>query len=217
MPSTPIAALSYPALTDSPNGPSQVQALANGVDTQVVPRFATTTARDAAITAPVAGMVCWTTTPATHWYYSGTTWIVRGGSAYGRCRLRRVANQSIPNGAATAISWDTEDLDNGGYITATSATILIPTSLDGYYGVTFQCVGATSTTGRLFASIVPTSTITGMPAEFRTISAGVETMATVTAEMPLAVGDSLQCKVFQQNGVAVNFLAWLACTRLAPL
>jgi hypothetical protein len=217
MPNTPIAALPYPALTDSPNGPAQIQALATAVDSQVVPRFATTAARDAAITAPVAGMECWTTTPATHWYYSGTAWIVRGGSAYGRCRLRRVAVQSIPNGAATAISWDTEDLDNGGYITATSATILIPTDLGGLYGITFNAVGPTSTTGRYFLSIVPTSTITGLPAEWRSRSDGVETMAVVHVETPLNAGDSFQCKVFQQNGAAVNHTAWLSCARLAPL
>lgn len=217
MANTPIAALPYPALTDSPNGPSQVQALANAVDTQVVPRFSTTTTRDAAITAPVAGMECWTTTPATHWYYSGTAWIVRGGSAYGRCRLRRAANQSIPNNTATSISWDTEDLDNGGYIAATSTTITIPTDLGGLYGITFNAVGATSTSGRYFLSIVPTSTITGLPVEWRVRSDGVETMASITVETPLNAADSFVCKVFQGNGVAVNHLAWLACTRLAPL
>jgi hypothetical protein len=72
---TPIAALPYPALTDTPNGPAQILSLASAIDGQVVPRFATTGARDAAITAPVAGMVCWTTTPPMHWYYSGSVWV----------------------------------------------------------------------------------------------------------------------------------------------
>lgn len=77
MAATSIAALPYPALTDTPNGAAQIQSLAQAVDTVVIPRFATTAARDAAITSPVAGQECWTTTPATFWHYSGTAWVPR--------------------------------------------------------------------------------------------------------------------------------------------
>lgn len=40
MPSTTNAALPYPALTDPPNGPSQIQALAQALDTVVFPTVA---------------------------------------------------------------------------------------------------------------------------------------------------------------------------------
>lgn len=219
MANTPIASLPYPALSDAPNAPSQVQSLATALDSQLVPRYATTTARDAAITAPVAGQVCWTTTPATHWYYSGTAWIVIGGSAYGRCRLRRVANQSITNNTATAISWDTEDVDLGGYITAPSTTITIPTGLDGTYAITFRAAGATGTNARNFAEINITSTsLTGVPADFRiTSSPGAENRLVAYYFGPLAAADTLVCNALQTTGSSQNFTAWVSLARVAPL
>jgi hypothetical protein len=216
---TPIATLPYPALTDSPNGPSQVQSLATALDSQVVPRFATTAARDAAITAPAAGQMCWTTTPATHWYYSGSGWIILGGGAYGRCRLRRVANQSVLTNAATAISWDTEDVDSGGYITAPSTTITIPASLDGMYAITFRAAGATQPTNRNFAEINVTSALTGVPGDFRIPSTGgtAENRMVAYYSGPLAAGDTFVCNVLHNVGSAQNYVGWLSVVRLAPL
>jgi hypothetical protein len=47
--------LYYPALSDSPNGPSQMQTAALALDHKVIGNFATAAARSAAITAPVLG------------------------------------------------------------------------------------------------------------------------------------------------------------------
>jgi len=213
MANTPIATLPYPALTDSPNGPSQIQSLATALDSQLVPRYATTTARDAAITAPVAGQVCWTTTPATHWYYSGSAWVIVGGSTWGRCRLRRAANQSIPNNASTAISWDTEDQDSGGYITATSTTITIPTGLDGSYDMTVVAVGTTGGS-RNFMSIALTSSVTGNPTDFRqTLGTGENRGVVGFTGVPLVAGDSMVVNVLHQVGSAANWTAWLSLIR----
>ena len=66
---------------------------------QVVTPFSSTTARDSAITAPVAGMVCVTTDTNTVWTYSGSAWV-----------------QSVPNGAWT--TW-TPTLQQAGVVTAT--------------------------------------------------------------------------------------------------
>lgn len=66
---------------------------------QVVTPFATTSARDSAITAPVAGMVCVTTDTNTVWTYSGSAWV-----------------QSVQNGAWTA--W-TPTLQQAGVVSAT--------------------------------------------------------------------------------------------------
>lgn len=49
-------------------------AVGSTTQSRLVQRFATTTARDAAITSPVAGMVCWTTTPLHMWVYRDSTW-----------------------------------------------------------------------------------------------------------------------------------------------
>lgn len=55
---TPINGLTYPELTDIPNGPSAIQTLATQLDTKLVPYFGSAGSRDAAITAPVAGLTC---------------------------------------------------------------------------------------------------------------------------------------------------------------
>lgn len=66
---------------------------------QVVNPFASTAARDAAITVPVAGMVAVTTDTNTVWTYSGTAWV-----------------QTAQNGAWTAY---TPTLTQSGTVTAT--------------------------------------------------------------------------------------------------
>lgn len=46
---------------------------------QVVTPFASTSARNSAITAPIDGMVCTTTDTDTLWAYNGTAWVAVGG------------------------------------------------------------------------------------------------------------------------------------------
>jgi hypothetical protein len=72
---TPINGLTYPALTDQPNGPAQLQTLVGQLDTRLIPRFANATARDAAITAPVEGMYADLADTDVLWRYSGTLWV----------------------------------------------------------------------------------------------------------------------------------------------
>ena len=61
MPTTAINDLPYPALATpaQPDIPADFQALAEQVDTRLVARYASAAARDAAIPAPVDGMVCY--------------------------------------------------------------------------------------------------------------------------------------------------------------
>ncbi len=57
MPTTLIGA-PYPALSDSPNGATQIQSLAEWTDDKVCPRFANTAERDQKIPTPVAQQIC---------------------------------------------------------------------------------------------------------------------------------------------------------------
>jgi len=133
------------------------------------------------------------------------------------CRLRRVANQSINNITETAISWDTEDQDTDGFIAVTSATITIPTGLGGLYAITFQAAASANLNGRSFVDLTPTSTITGMPTEFRQVifHENNDSRYFMSATIPLNAADSFVMRVFQTNGVALNFTAWLSCYRIA--
>jgi hypothetical protein len=111
MGTTPIAGLPFPELTDIPDIPQDIEDLANAVDTVSIPRFATTTARDAAITAPVAGQECW----VTDWgftYYNGTAWIAKP------LKIIKTTDQTINN--TTTLVSDTQlvvpVVANGSYI-----------------------------------------------------------------------------------------------------
>lgn len=56
---TPISQLPRPAVGDPPNAPAQLTELTNRLDTLVIPKFASATSRNAAITSPVDGQVAW--------------------------------------------------------------------------------------------------------------------------------------------------------------
>lgn len=73
MPATAVGA-PYPALSDPPNGAAQIQALAEWVDDKALPRFTNTTARDAAIPAPVAGQLAFIITANRLQLFTSTGW-----------------------------------------------------------------------------------------------------------------------------------------------
>lgn len=58
MATTP-AGVAYPLLTDTPNGPAQMLALATSIDQKVIPAFASAAARTAAIASPGTGQITW--------------------------------------------------------------------------------------------------------------------------------------------------------------
>lgn len=70
---TPISGLRLAELTDSPNMEEAMSQLGEDLDSILVPRFATTTARDAAITAPIYGQMCAVTGSGVLWY-NGSAW-----------------------------------------------------------------------------------------------------------------------------------------------
>jgi hypothetical protein len=130
----------------------------------------------------------------------------------GRLRIRRAANQSIPNNASTTITWDTEDQDVGGFITVPSTTITIPSGLDGSYDCTFRTGGNPG--ARTLVEIVPVAATTGVPVSFRATVGVNETQGTVSATgLPLVAGDTLTCNVYQNSGSAQNWTAWLSLIR----
>lgn len=75
---TTLQSLVTPSLSDIPSGPAQILAFGNAVEKQIIQVYATSTARDAAVTAPVAGMVAYLSTPKQMTTYDGSTWRVSG-------------------------------------------------------------------------------------------------------------------------------------------
>ncbi|GGM07639.1 hypothetical protein GCM10010099_24410 [Streptomyces cinereus] len=72
------------ALTDAPDIPAAIKALADGVIPRGVLRFASTSARGATITAPVEGMLTWLQDVNRLDLYDGTAWVAvsTGSSAW---------------------------------------------------------------------------------------------------------------------------------------
>ncbi|GAX52986.1 hypothetical protein [Streptomyces olivochromogenes] len=71
---TPLGSLPYPQPADAANIPVHMQSLAEAVDGRTVLRFADAATRDTKVTAPVAGMLCWLSTPKQYWFYTGSVW-----------------------------------------------------------------------------------------------------------------------------------------------
>lgn len=59
MPDTPISLITYPASSNAPNVPSDMQAMASDMDSILIPKFANATARNTAFSSPVDGNHCW--------------------------------------------------------------------------------------------------------------------------------------------------------------
>lgn len=81
MPTHPLTGARYPTTGSSPNGPQQIQDAVADLSTQVVPRFATTAARDSAFSTWTSGgntiaegMTCFTQADNQLWIYNGTAW-----------------------------------------------------------------------------------------------------------------------------------------------
>ena len=97
MPTTPINGLPSPDSTSPNNPPAHFDALNAQLDSRLVARFATTTARDAAITSPINGMVVWCDSPGAYYERSGGAWMLRyaGGP-------RGYLTSYVPSGSAGA-------------------------------------------------------------------------------------------------------------------
>lgn len=72
-----INALPYPEDTDAPDGPLQIQALVNRLDSRLLPRFANASSRDGSISSPANGMLVWLDTPGCFSERSGNVWVNR--------------------------------------------------------------------------------------------------------------------------------------------
>ncbi len=127
--------------------------------------------------------------------------------------LRRVAVQSVASGGSpSSISWDTQDEDTDGFWSA-GATVTIPAGGGGIYAVTFRAVALVA--NRAFMQVVPTSGITGTPAEFRTALDVQEDRGFCSLLVPLEAADTFVCQVFHTTGANVDFTCWLACYRVS--
>lgn len=184
------------------------------IQDQVTPVFASTAARDAAITSPAEGMQCIVSGSVDrHYTYNGSAWVPTGWySAGGRigCSLRRAAAQAIGSGAQATITWDTEDQDTDGFIAVSATTITIPTGFNGLYtiGARIQTSGAMST-GALYLTVA--GEIYGADwspnATYGSISSG---------PYPLDATNTITLAAYNGSAGSLNFTGRITCYRIGP-
>ena len=149
--------------------------------------------------------------------YDGTNWVRVGNySASGRSgvQLARFATQSIPTGTGTftAISWDVETTDTDGYITATSDTITIPTGLGGLYAISPVLTWASSPGANSSIEVYVNATTSWR----HPIGAGTQmTTCSMSVIVPVAAAQTVQVRVSQGSGGAINITGNLEMWRLS--
>lgn len=184
------------------------------IQDQVSCVFASTAARDAAITSPAEGMRCIVTGAVDREYtYNGSAWVPTGWhSSGGRigCSLRRAATQTINAGVQANITWDTEDQDTDGFIAVSSATITVPTGMDGLYTVGARLqTDAGMSTGALYLTVA--SDLYG--ADW---SPGAQYGSIASGPYPLAATNTVSLAAYNGYGSNRNFTGRITLYRIGP-
>lgn len=137
MPNTVLYNFPYPALSDAPNGPVQIQALAQAVENKISQMDTTVNSAIvytndlASIVGPVAGRVAFLTTSNAFFKYSGTQWLSYNPIAH--LYQTSGGTQSIANSTPTAISFNAQIVDDlNGHQNSPNPTRYTP-SVSGYY------------------------------------------------------------------------------------
>jgi hypothetical protein len=97
MPTTPRTSTPYPAYSDVPDVPADLQALILALEPYTNLRYASTSARDADITSPIAGMQC--SVAGVPYVYTGSAWVavLTGGPQYTTYIKQKTVTQSVTN------------------------------------------------------------------------------------------------------------------------
>lgn len=129
------------------------------------------------------------------------------------CAVTRVATQSIPSGTGTftAISWDTESYDSNGFIAPTSTTMTVPSGYDGIYTICGNITWASSPgTNAIVEVLYNGSTTVRYP-----VGAATQLPGGFSATLSMGATDTIQVRVSQGSGGAINVTAFCQMWRVA--
>lgn len=201
MPTTPLQALPYPALSDAANGPVAFQNLATAAEKKLVQVYADAADRTAKVTAPTAGMVTWLTAPGRMDFYNGTAWVPWSFAAgWPAASLKATNVQNVPNSASTPIVFQSVTLNSGGMADLANNRLIPPVS--GIYFLQGQVAyqqGAINTYRRAGLRANAATDLNFMAREESNVT-GLATTAAVTWLGQLTAGDLITLQTFQNNG-----------------
>lgn len=203
---SPINGIPYPVGSDDADMQSDMAALVGAIDTRMLPRFTDTSARDAAITSPIKGMMCYVDSFNLPMLRYSSYWGFLPGTpvAY----LYRSTAQSIATGVHTSVIYDSENFDLlGGHSTSVNPERYTPPVPGNYYyttGVVFDLNG----TGVRALRVDKNAAVTFGPEQLTQPAASFRTalLAQAFASMN-GTTDYITSVVFQSSGSTVNLLA----------
>lgn len=182
MPVTPVYGIPYPALSDPPNGPSQMQALALEVEAELQRIDGV----DATQNANIAALQSATNVP---------TFFLRNSVA-----------QSLNNTTFTALNFDTEDndSDNGHSTVSNTDRYTVPKS--GLWQVSAGVAFAPNATGIRIIRITKNGSNVGGSGNSSPQLGGSEFSQVITrvVRVQCSAGDILRTEAWQSSGGALN-------------
>lgn len=205
MPPLPTPINGFPEFDENtPNMPPiSFHALYQVLDSRVNARFASTTERDTAITAPVNGMECWTA-DAGKWLRLNGAWLLVQPNVRPHFQGYRTTPQSIPNTLFTNVIWTGEYYDTTNSHSASGTAFIAP--FTGFYRTQAIVAFDTDNSGirsiqmRLDGNNVNGTSNTLAPAQ--SLFAGV--IHTPSRRLFMNAGQQLEVQVWQNTGAALN-------------
>lgn len=171
MPTSPNYAFPYPALSDAPDGPAQLGALANAVDSELATQVNNLTLSIASLANPP------------------------------RAQLRQIVAQTITTSTWTALSFTAEDHDShNGHDNVTNNTRYVA-PINGVYELAGGVWFAANTTGVRFCRWTKDGTIlVGSGVEHMPVTGGQTGFAAKTYQVSMNAGQYVELQVWHNRG-----------------
>lgn len=138
---------------------------------------------------------------------TGLKWAAPAAAgSFAGVRVRKSANQSIPNATETVLTFDTETFDTDAYHdnSTNSGRLTVPVGKAGYYSIYFCIQWDVNATGDREVSLYINGTATGLCGSNQAGDATLYTFLTGTTTYYLAEGDYVQLTGYQDRGGALN-------------
>jgi len=178
----------------------------NGYLMQGVWVFASAAARDAAVTSPQEGNMCYLKDTDAVQYYSGSAWTAVGGSSgFTGVMAFPSAALSIPNSTETAVGLNSETYDTSTFhdTSTNNSRLTVPAGKAGYYRIWGNLAFVTNATG-LRSIRIKKNTSTDLVDCQITSNSGYGTRLSTSTTVSLAVADYVEMYAWQNSGGALN-------------
>ena len=138
---------------------------------------------------------------------TGLKWAApAAGGSFAGVRVKKSANQSIPNATETVLTFDTETFDTDAYHdnSTNSGRLTVPVGKAGYYSIYFCIQWDVNATGDREVSLYINGTATGLCGSNQAGDATLYIFNNGTTTFYLDEGDYVQLTGYQDRGGALN-------------